>query len=119
MTTFQVLCDRIRKSLADAIADTDVISASAFIERFFRSDVPMQLLQESGEVAVSQMQEARAHYMRLLAEHQFRPGCKILEIGTWMGHGSTTLWLRQMPSDAHLVCVDRWARYVSEKDLAA
>lgn len=44
------------------------------------------------------------------------PGSRLLEVGSWMGHGSTQIWLNNMPKDSLLVCVDRWESYISQTD---
>jgi len=48
--------------------------------------------------------------LRSLMEKVCRPGCRILEIGSWLGTGSTRVMIEMMVpyDDARLYCVDTW-----------
>src|SRR5271156_2861247 len=39
-----------------------------------------------------------------------RPGCRMAEVGSWLGTGSTQVFLKELEpfSDAELFCVDTW-----------
>src|SRR5262245_61570771 len=38
------------------------------------------------------------------------PGCRMAEVGSWLGNGSTQVFLRELAAfaDAELTCVDTW-----------
>jgi len=48
--------------------------------------------------------------LRSLMEKALRPGCRILEIGSWLGTGSTRVMIEMLApyDDAMLYCVDTW-----------
>lgn len=43
----------------------------------------------------------------------------VLEVGTWFGKGSMSLWLTECKDNSNLTVVDAWRPYASEKDLAS
>lgn len=87
------------------------------IERIYTSNFAQKIFSSSGAVYVNQLWLARMPYVEQAAMQLFKPGWRILEVGTWMGHGSTQIWLLHLPRDAHLVCIDKWGAYVSKRDL--
>jgi predicted O-methyltransferase YrrM len=48
--------------------------------------------------------------LRILLRRVIQPGCRILEIGSWLGTGSTKVIIEELSSipDAKLYCVDTW-----------
>lgn len=92
---------------------------SSYIEKLYKSDFALWNLTDKGVVNAGQLWPARIPYMKKAAARFFIPGCKILEVGTWMGQGSTMIWLHYMPPDSQLVCIDKWSAYITENDLNA
>lgn len=92
---------------------------SSYIEKLYKSDFALLNLSDKGVVNAGQLWPERMPYMEKAAARFFIPGCKILEVGTWMGQGSTKIWLHYMPPDSQLVCIDKWSAYISENDLNA
>ena len=43
----------------------------------------------------------------------------VLEIGTWMGRGSTQIWLQALPPGSSLLLVDAWRRYIADESVGA
>lgn len=46
---------------------------------------------------------------------QFDSPVTVLEIGTWMGRGSTAMFLNQLPKGSSLVMLDSWDDFVKER----
>ena len=68
-------------------------------------------------VGTDQTVAARATLMRhAINEFQDRP-IDALEIGTWMGIGSTTIWLEQLHPGSTLTLIDPWQPYHSRADI--
>jgi predicted O-methyltransferase YrrM len=55
--------------------------------------------------------EADAKALTAVIRRVLKPGCRIAEIGSWLGNGSTQAILRAISSTpgARLLCVDTWA----------
>jgi predicted O-methyltransferase YrrM len=41
-----------------------------------------------------------------------------LEIGTWFGEGSTSIWAKHLKKGSQLFLIDNWAEYISDADKA-
>jgi predicted O-methyltransferase YrrM len=83
-----------------------------------RSDVPEQLVSLSG-VYTNQAWPERVAALEALADARLK-GSKFvaLEIGTWFGAGSTSIWARHLTKGSQLFLVDSWAEYISDADKA-
>ena len=58
-------------------------------------------------------QERRGSIHRIARQFLTKP-CDVLEIGTWMGKGSTQVWLQTLPAGSSLMLVDAWRPYIAE-----
>jgi predicted O-methyltransferase YrrM len=63
-------------------------------------------------------EERRASIFRVTRQFLTGP-CDALEIGTWMGQGSTRVWLEILPSGSSLTLIDAWHPYVDQSETTA
>ena len=47
---------------------------------------------------------------------EFTDPINALEIGTWFGEGSMSLWLDELPKDSALTVIDYWKPYITDAD---
>ena len=47
---------------------------------------------------------------------EFTTPINALEIGTWFGEGSMSLWLDELPKDSALTVIDYWKPYITDVD---
>lgn len=92
---------------------------SSYLERLYKSNFALWNLSDKGVVNAGQLWPERIPHMKKAAARFLIPSCKILEVGTWMGQGSTQIWLHYMPPDSQLVCIDKWSTYLTANDLNA
>lgn len=85
-------------------------------EQLYRSDRSLNWLIEAKIVNISQAWGPRAPYMKKAVQTFLPPNGRLLEVGTWMGCGSTQIWLAHLPTTAELICIDKWGEYVSNQD---
>ncbi|WP_144441194.1 class I SAM-dependent methyltransferase [Bradyrhizobium sp. CCGE-LA001] len=62
--------------------------------------------------------ERRSSIRRVAGQFLTKP-CDVLEVGTWMGKGSTQVWLQTLPAGSSLTLVDAWRPYIAEGETAA
>src|SRR4051812_46874316 len=67
--------------------------AKARLSEFFISISP---------IVVSQLHETRGEIMVRVLKECFSSPIKALEVGTWFGHGSTKLWVENIPDGSEL-----------------
>ena len=66
-------------------------------------------------VHTNQLWDERVNAMKLVIS-KFNEPVTVLEIGSWMGKGSTTLFLNQLPEFSKLVLVDSWTTFVKDDE---
>ena len=81
-----------------------------------RSNLPEQLVAMSG-VYTNQAWPERVAALEALADARLKNSTFVaLEIGTWFGEGSTSIWARHLKQGSQLFLVDNWAEYISDAD---
>jgi predicted O-methyltransferase YrrM len=64
----------------------------------------------------NQLWQERRGSIRRVAQQFLTKPCDALEIGTWMGKGSTQIWLQTLPAGSSLMLIDAWRPYIAEDE---
>ena len=82
-----------------------------------RSPVPEMLVALSG-VFTNQAWPQRTAALEALAKAHLSRTFVAMEIGTWFGEGSTSIWAKYLKPGSQLFLIDIWREYISEADKA-
>lgn len=82
-----------------------------------RNSVPEMLVSLSG-VYTNQAWPKRTEALEALAKSNLSSTFVAMEIGTWFGEGSTSIWAKYLKKGSQLFLIDIWSEYISEADKA-
>jgi predicted O-methyltransferase YrrM len=103
--------------MVSALGELPIIP-SIFV-KLANATLPSGLLVAMAGVHSNQLwQERRASINRVARQFLTKP-CDALEIGTWMGKGSTQVWLQTLPAGSSLMLIDAWRPYIAEGEAMA
>ncbi|AXS40635.1 class I SAM-dependent methyltransferase [Breoghania sp. L-A4] len=89
--------------------------ANTLIDKMARMSAPGFVFRFSA-VTRNQMSVERRRVMREIVKRYFDRSISMIEIGTWFGEGSTSVWVEQLPEGSSLMLVDSWRPYLTELD---
>tara|TARA_Y100000589_G_C27055489_1_gene589125 strand:- start:125 stop:958 length:834 start_codon:yes stop_codon:yes gene_type:complete len=59
----------------------------------------------------------KASKMATIISETFSYPIKAIEVGSWFGEGSTSIWLKQLPKNSQLLLIDSWKKFGNKDDL--
>jgi len=67
-------------------------------------------------VRANQLWADRKQVMERVAREFLTKPSNVLEVGTWMGKGSTQVWIQLLPARSSLTVLDLWKQYVASNE---